>query len=71
MSDQTAYPLEFDCYKCGKQSSYPNLMKEGDEKDGAKTVVKRCTTCGAENKIALPDGWIGIRSDSVTRGLPK
>ena len=71
MPDQTTHPLKFNCHKCGKRSSYPNLVKEGTEKDGPKTVVKRCTICGEENKVELPEGWVGIRTDSVLRGLPK
>lgn len=67
MSDQTTHPLEFNCHKCGKPSSYPNQMQEGE--NGPKTVVKRCTICGIENKVELPDGYAGIRSDSVLRGL--
>ena len=69
MSEPTTYPLVFDCDKCGKRSTYPNMMKEGDEDQGATTVVKRCTTCGEKNKVELPKGWIGIRSDEVMRGM--
>ncbi|MEZ4932087.1 MAG: hypothetical protein R2788_08220 [Saprospiraceae bacterium] len=71
MPNQTTYPLIFNCHKCKKESSYPNLMKEGAEKDGATTVIKRCTTCGEENKVELPEGWVGIRTDTLLRGLPK
>lgn len=71
MTNQETHPIEFDCHNCKKRSSYPNEMKEGDTTTGAKTVVKRCTTCGIENKIELPDGWVAGRNDAVLRGYKK
>jgi len=69
MSEPTTFPLVFKCSNCKKQSSYPNLLQKGTEDKGATIVVKRCITCGQENKVELPKGWIGIRSDEVMRGM--
>lgn len=71
MAKQESQPIIFTCYNCKNKSKYPNEMTEGDTTTGAKTLIKRCTTCGAENKIELPDGWIAKRSDTVLRGDKK
>ena len=71
MSEKTPQALKFNCYKCGKQSTYPNYLTEGKDSEGVSSVIKRCTTCGAENKVELPEGWITDRPDSVLRGLEK
>ena len=69
MSDQTPQKVTFDCFKCGKENFYP--VVEGKAKNGATKIVKRCTTCGIENEVDLPDGWIAERKDEVTRGISK
>lgn len=71
MANQETQPIIFICYNCNKESSYPNEMAEGDTTTGAKTLTKRCITCGAENNVELPDGWIANRTDSVLRGYKK
>ena len=71
MPNQTTHPLKFDCYKCGKESVYPNYLKEGKEGEGVRSVVKRCLSCGAENTIELPEGWVAERTGSVLRGFKK
>jgi len=68
MANQETQSIIFTCYNCNKESSYPNEMAEGETNTGAKTLIKRCTTCSAENKIEVPDGWIAKRTDAVLRG---
>lgn len=69
MPNSSTHPLIFNCYKCGKESRYPNYLKEGEDKNAVKSVVKRCTTCGAENEVPIPEGWSAERTGSVLRGL--
>ena len=69
MSNQPTHPLKFKCFKCKKSSIYPNYLKEGESPNEAKIVVKRCTTCGIENTIEVPEGWSMASTDSVLRGF--
>jgi len=69
MSKKTEHPLEFECYKCGKQSSYPNYLTNSNNENAIQTVVKRCTICGAENSIELPKGYESKAQTQVLRGL--
>lgn len=69
MAENTKYPLVFDCFKCGKTSSYPSYLQEGEDKDKVKSVVKRCLNCGVENTVPIPDGWSTERDGGVLRGL--
>ncbi len=69
MAKNTKQALVFDCFKCKKTSSYPSYLKEGEEKDKVKSVVKRCLTCGVENTVKVPDGWSAERDGQVLRGL--
>ena len=68
MSDQTTHPLKFDCYKCGKESTYPNYLTENEDKNAVQTVVKRCTNCSAENSIDVPKGYKSKAEIEVLRG---
>ena len=63
---QETEQLRFTCYKCSTENFYP--AKQGDDQEGGKTLVKRCTNCGAENKIELPDGWVAARTEVIHRG---
>lgn len=69
MADQNSYPLRFNCYKCGRESYYPNYLMEETDDNSVKFVVKRCTTCGAENKVEIPIGWSAQRLSTVLRGI--
>ena len=60
-------PIKFTCYKCKSENTYPAV--QGDEKDGAKVIIKRCINCSAENKVKLPEGWVAQRTAIVFRGL--
>ncbi len=71
MTDQTTHPLIFDCYKCKAESKYPNTLKKGNDNPTAKTVVKRCTTCSAENTIQIPEGYYIANTTSILRGFKK
>lgn len=71
MSDETTHSIEFLCFKCKKKSSYPHEMKEGEANKGATILTKRCTTCGIENTIELPVGWVATKTDLVLRGGKK
>jgi len=68
MSDQTT-SLKFDCYKCGKESTYPSYLTEDKGRTEPQIVVKRCTNCSAENRIELPKGYESKATTSVLRGL--
>ncbi len=68
MANETKYPLEFDCYKCGKTSHYPKHLKEGNAQQGAVELLKRCMTCGKENKVQVPEGYYAERNSSILRG---
>lgn len=68
MSDKTTATLEFTCFKCNHQNSYPHTIQEGMEEEGARTLVKLCQNCGIENKLDLPDGWVASRDSVTLRG---
>lgn len=69
MSDESTHPLKFDCYKCGKESTYPNYLTENEDKSTPQIVIKRCTNCSAENKIEIPKGYESNVQVEVLRGL--
>ncbi len=71
MSDQPSHPLIFDCFNCGNTNHYKNYLNEGEEKDKVKIVTKRCTICGAQNEVTIPDGYHTQRTDNVLRGSKK
>lgn len=61
-------PVEFDCTHCGKTNTYPAASLPGKAKDGASSIVKKCTFCATDNIVALPEGWIFPRDSSILRG---
>lgn len=69
MAEKTTQPLEFECYKCEKESSYPNYLTSNENENTIQTVVKRCTICGVENSIELPKGYESNAQTEVLRGL--
>ncbi len=71
MSDQMIHPLIFECYKCKKDSNYPNTLKEGDDNTSANTLVKLCTNCSARNTVEIPAGYYVLNNATILRGLKK
>jgi len=69
MSKKTTQPLEFVCYKCKKESIYPNYLTSNEDENAIQTIVKRCTICGIENSIKLPKGYESKAQTQVLRGL--
>ncbi|MFN7115714.1 MAG: hypothetical protein ACK4TA_02890 [Saprospiraceae bacterium] len=63
---QETRSLPFICYKCNTENKYDVVVEEGDK--GGKTLLKRCTNCGAENKIKLEEGWVAARTEIIHRG---
>lgn len=60
--------VDFDCKKCGKNNVYPASAVAGTAKDGATSLVKKCTFCGADNTITLPENFIFPRDAEIFRG---
>ncbi len=69
MSQAEYHPLKFKCFNCGKQSIYPKYLKKGEEKNDVEYVIKRCLTCGANNKVPIPKNYLIGQTSTVLRGL--
>ncbi len=60
--------VDFDCQKCGKNNIYPASAIPGTAKDGATSIIKKCTSCGADNTITLPENFIFPNDSDIYRG---
>lgn len=63
-----AQPVEFECRKCGNLNAYPASAVPGSPEDGATSILKKCTSCGEDNKVTLPDNFIFPRDAEIFRG---
>ena len=73
MAEKKTVPIVFNCFNsnCKKENTFSIDLSVGSNARGGRTIVQKCTFCGTDNSIDMPDIHKLLPTVGVLRGAEK